>query len=106
MAQDNLVTPRLLVSIQNIAEENGIDAFVEDRSLILCPQGCKPKVLLEIHRASSAGYEIYKHRTDDLTDKYGFCPDFTDTSKKPYDRQKECLCRREESIALSSNGVL
>jgi hypothetical protein len=36
----------------------------------------------------------------------GFYPDFTDTSKKPYDRQKECLCRREESIALSSNGVL
>ena len=36
----------------------------------------------------------------------GFYPDSTDTSKKPYDRQKECLCRREESIALSSNGVL
>jgi hypothetical protein len=35
---------------------------------------------------------------------HGFCPDFTDTSKKPYDRQKECLCRREENIAPSSNG--
>ena len=35
----------------------------------------------------------------------GFYPDFTDTSKKPHNRQKECLCRREENSVPSSSKV-
>ncbi|WP_211116191.1 hypothetical protein, partial [Methylophaga sp. SB9B] len=35
----------------------------------------------------------------------GFYPDFADTSKKPDNGQKECLCRREENTVRSSNVV-
>ncbi len=37
---------------------------------------------------------------------HGFYPDFADTSKKPDNGQKECLCRREENTAPSSSMVL
>ncbi|MEZ5492417.1 MAG: ATP-binding protein [Gammaproteobacteria bacterium] len=36
---------------------------------------------------------------------FGFYPDFTDTSKKPHNRRKECLCRREESTVPSLSKV-
>ena len=36
----------------------------------------------------------------------GFYPDFADTSKKPDNGQKECLCQREENTVPSSNMVL
>ncbi|MCC5797169.1 MAG: methylamine utilization protein [Methylophaga sp.] len=36
----------------------------------------------------------------------GFYPDFADTSKKPDNWQKECLCQREENRVQSLNMVL
>src|SRR5690606_451408 len=52
------------------------------------------------------GFSFSPYRVEILLDSEGFYPDFTDTSKKPHNRQKECLCRREKSIALSSSAVL
>ena len=40
------------------------------------------------------------------SDNVGFYPDFADTSKKPDNGQKECLCQREENTVPSSNMVL
>ena len=36
----------------------------------------------------------------------GFYPVFTDTSKKPHNRQKKCSCQREESTFQSLKKVL
>src|SRR5690554_4629702 len=49
--------------------------------------------------------ELKSAITTTAASSLGFYPDFADTSKKPDNGQKECLCRREENTVPSSSMV-
>jgi hypothetical protein len=79
--------------------------YVEQKEIVI-PKLASDDVKLVSPHSSSNYARFYLETILQGTGYYGFYPDFADTSKKPDNGQKECLCQREENTVPSSNMVL